>query len=93
MHGYFDQYQYFPLVITCAENDPVVMISLRHGSAHAALGADDDLEYLVRRLRHVWPDVHIHVRGDAGCGVPWMYHVSERLAIDYTFGLSANAVV
>jgi len=92
-HGYFEQYQYFPLVITCADNDQVVMLSLRHGSAHAALGADDDLEYLTGRLRQVWPNVHIHVRGDAGCGMPWMYQVCERLAIDYTFGLSANPVL
>jgi hypothetical protein len=92
-HGYFEQYQYLPLVITCADNDQVVMISLRHGTAHAALGADDDVEYLTRRLRQVWPDVHIHIRGDAGCGVPWMYDVCERLVIDYTFGLSANVVL
>jgi len=92
-HAYFDQYQYFPLLITCADNDQVVMVSLRHGTAHAALGADDDLEYLTARLRQVWPDVHIHVRGDAGYGVPWMYEVCERLGIEYTFGLSANVVL
>jgi Transposase DDE domain group 1 len=92
-HGYFEQYQYFPLVISCAENDQVVSLSLRHGTAHAALGADDDLEHLVGRLRHVWPDVHIHVRGDAGCGVPWMYNVCERLGLEYTFGLAANVVL
>jgi hypothetical protein len=92
-HGYFEQYQYLPLVITCAENDQTVMISLRHGTAHAALGADDDLEYLTHRLRAVWPNLHIYIRGDAGCGVPWMYAVCERLVLDYTFGLSANAVL
>jgi hypothetical protein len=92
-HGYFEQYQYLPLITTCADNDQVVMVSLRHGTAHAALGADDDVEYLVGRLRRVWPDVHIHVRGDAGCGVPWMYDVCERLGVEYTFGLSANVVL
>jgi hypothetical protein len=92
-HGFYEQHQYLPLVITCADNDQVVMISLRHGSAHAALGADDDLEYLVRRLRHVWPWVVIMVRGDAGFGVPRMYTVADRLSIDYTFGLSANRVL
>jgi Transposase DDE domain group 1 len=92
-HGYFGQYQYFPLVVTCADNDQVVMVSLRHGTAHAALGADADLEYLVNRLRQAWPDVHIHVRADAGCGVPWMYAACERLGIEYTFGLSANQVL
>jgi hypothetical protein len=92
-HGYFDQYQYFPSFITCADNDQVVMLSLRPGSMHAALGADDDLEYLVQRLRQTWPGVHLHVRGDAGYGVPWMYAVCERLSIDYTFGIGANNVL
>lgn len=92
-HGYFEQYQYLPLIISCADNDQIVMVRLRHGTAHAALGADDALEYLVRRLRQVWPDVHLHVRGDAGCGVPWMYEVCERLGLEYTFGIAANAVL
>jgi DDE family transposase len=92
-HGYYEQHQYLPLVVTCADNDLIVMVSLRHGSAHAALGADDDLEYLVRRLRAAWPGVQIEVRGDAGFGVPWMYDVSERLGLIYTFGLSSNTVL
>jgi hypothetical protein len=30
-HGYFDQYQYFPAFITCADNDQTVVLSLRPG--------------------------------------------------------------
>jgi len=89
-HGYFDQYQYFPSFITSPDNDQVVVLSLRHGSAHAALGADDDLEFLVQRLRRAWPDIRICVRGDAGYGMPWMYAVCERLNIEYLFGIAAN---
>src|SRR5262249_45815162 len=92
-HGYYDQNQYLPLVITCADNDQFVMLSLRPGNVHAALGADDDLEYLVTRLRQVWPDVVLHFRGDCGFGVPAMYEVCERFRVSYTFGLSANAVL
>lgn len=92
-HGFYEQYQYLPLLISCANNDQVVLASLRFGTAHAALGADDDLEYLVRRLRAVWPAVQIEVRGDAGFGMPWMYAVCERLGLTYTFGLSSNAVL
>jgi hypothetical protein len=92
-HGYFDQYQYFPLTFSCAETKQILWTSLRPGNVHAALGADDDLEYIVNRLRAAWPDVHIHVRGDAGCGVPWMYAVCERLQLDYTFGIAANATL
>ncbi len=92
-HGYFDQYQYFPIFITCAENDLFVMMALRPGSVHASLGADDDLIYLVNRLRKTWPDVRIHVRGDAAYGVPAMYEACESLGVTYTFGLAANVVL
>jgi Transposase DDE domain group 1 len=81
------------LVITCADNDQLVMLALRPGNVHAALGADDDLAYLVARLRRAWPDVALHFRGDCGFGVPDMYDVCERLRVSYTFGLSANAVL
>lgn len=92
-HGFYDQYQYLPLIISCAETKQVLWCALRPGNVHAALGADDDLEYIVRRLRAAWPDVVIHVRGDAGFGMPWMYAVCERLDLPYTFGLSANKVL
>lgn len=89
-HGFYDQHQYLPVVITCAETDHVALVGLRHGTAHPALGVDDDLRYLVGRIRERWPDVEIHVRGDCGCGVPWMYDVCEELRVTYTFGLAMN---
>jgi hypothetical protein len=92
-HNYYDQNQYLPLLITCADNDQLVTLFLRHGSAHAALGADDDLAYLVGRLRRVWPDVVITARADAAFGIPDMYDACECLNILYTFGLTANRVL
>jgi hypothetical protein len=62
-------------------------------TAIAALRADDDLAYLVTRLRQVWPDVVLDFRGDCGLGVPGMYEVCEGLSVLYTFGLSTNAVL
>jgi Transposase DDE domain group 1 len=90
-HGYYEQYQYLPIVITCAENDMVVLVGLRHGTCHASLGADNDLRYLMGRLRVVWPDVQIHVRGDSGLGVPMMYDVCQQLRLTYTFGIGMNS--
>jgi hypothetical protein len=90
-HGYYDQYQYLPIVITCAENDMVLLVGLRHGTCAASLGVDNDLRYLVGRLRAVWPDVHIHVRGDSGFGVPLMYNVCRELWLSYTFAIGMNS--
>ena len=81
------------MVISCAETKQILWPAVRPGNVHAALGADDDLEYLVHRLRAAWPDVVLHVRGDAGLGMPWMYAVCERLQLFYTFGLATNAVL
>jgi hypothetical protein len=92
-HGYYDQYQYLPRVITCAENDRVVMAALLFGTAPPSLGLVDDLEYLVGRLREVWPDVHISIRADSGFAVPSVYAGCEQLDICYTIGLKMNAVL
>ena len=92
-HGYYKQYQYQPRVITCAENDQVVMLCLLFGTAHAALGAEDDIAYLVERLRRVWPDVDIELRADSGFAVPRMYEACEQLRIWYTIGLKMNPVL
>src|SRR5512147_3124093 len=89
-HGYYDQYQYLPIVITCAENDLVLLVGLRHGTCHASLGADNDLRYLMGRLRAVWPDVHVHVRGDTRLGVPLMHDVCRELRLSYTFGIGMS---
>lgn len=92
-HGYYDQYQYQPRVITCAENDQVVMAALLFGTASPTLGAADDLEHFVARLRAVWPDVRITIRADSGFATPRFYEACERLRLDYTIGLKINAVL
>jgi hypothetical protein len=92
-HGYYEQYQYLPLVVTCAETDQIVLLSLRHGTAVASLGTDDDLAYLVNRVRAVWPNVRIRVRGDCGFGVPILHELCTHLDVLYTFGQAANAVL
>ncbi len=89
-HGHYEQYQYLPIVITCAENDMVLLVGLRHGTCEASLGVDNDLRYLMGKLRAVWPDVQVHVRGDSGLGVPLMYDVCQELRLSYTFGIGVN---
>jgi hypothetical protein len=89
-HAYYDQYQYLPIAVTCAENDLPLLVGLRHGTCEPWLGVDNDLRYLMARLRAVWPDVHVHIRGDSGLGVPRMYDVCRELGLSYTFGIGVN---
>lgn len=92
-HGFYDQYQYLPIAITCAENDAVVLVGLRHGTCPAYLGVDDDLRLVAARIRARWPDVEICIRADSGFGVPLMYQVCEELGLSYTIGLKMNATL
>ena len=89
-HGYFGQYQYFPLIVSEPTTRHVFLAWLRPGTVHAALGAEDDLMRVVNALRKERPDIVVHVRGDAAFGVPWMYEVCEQNGLLYTFGFSTN---
>ena len=92
-HGFYEQYQYLPRGITCAENDQVVMLALLFGTAPPSLGLADDLGYLVGRIRAVWPDVRLTLRADSGFAAPAVYEACEELRLDYTIGLPMNAVL
>ena len=48
-NAYYDENQYLPIVITCAENDLTLLVGLRHGTCEPSLGVDNDLRYLVGR--------------------------------------------
>lgn len=90
-HGFYGQYQYLPRVITCAENDLVLAVCLLHGTAHPTLGIQDDLAYVVGRLRQAWPGVRIHLRADSGFGSPITYEACEQWNLEYTVGMGMNA--
>lgn len=89
-HGYYDQHQYFPLIISEPTSRHVFLAWLRPGAVHASLGADDDLKRVVAPLRQASPDIRIHVRGDCGFGLPRMYECCEESGLSYTFGIATN---
>lgn len=92
-HGYYGQYQYSPLLITEPTTRHVFLAWLRFGTAHASLGADEDLQMVVDALRAERSDIEIHLRGDCGFGIPRMYDACETQKtqpIRYLLGLSTN---
>ena len=62
-YGYYNQYQYLVIAITCDENGWVVLPALLYGTA---LGAREDLQCIVEVLREKFPDFLIRVRTDSG---------------------------
>lgn len=90
-HGFYNQYPYLVRVITCAENDLVALPVLLFGSAHASLGADEDVTRVIAKLREKFPNVKVHVRADSGFATLRMYEALERLpGVSYSIGFPMN---
>jgi hypothetical protein len=92
-HGYFDQYQYFPLFVFDGETGFPFAAWLRPGTVHASGGAVSTLRRIVQALRAAWPEVLILVRGDTGMAVPEVYAFCETEGLLYVFGYGSNEVL
>jgi hypothetical protein len=92
-HGYYDQYQYLPLLVFDGVSGFPLAAWLRPGTVHASCGAVQTLQEIVQQLRAVWPDLLILVRGDSGFAIPAMYEFCEREGLLYIFGFGTNAVL
>jgi hypothetical protein len=92
-HGYFEQHQYFPLLVFEGGSGFPLACWLRPGTVHASCGAVEVLRPIVQALRAAWPAVRIVLRADNGLAVPGVYDYAEREGLEYVLGYAANAVL
>jgi Transposase DDE domain group 1 len=92
-NGYYEQYQYFPMLIFEGNSGMPLGAWLRPGTMHAGCGATDMLISIVDRLRAHWPQIEISVRGDAGLAVPELYEYCADQGLLYAFGYATNKVL
>ena len=90
-HGYYDGYCFLPLYVFCGSR--LLVAYLRPADSDPARHTAAILKLLARRLRKVWPDVQITLRGDSGfCRwrlMRWCDHNDVR----YILGLARNRVL
>lgn len=93
-NNFYKENIYQVRVITCAENDAIVLPVLLYGTAHVALGAAEDLARVIQLLHRKFPDLHITVRADAGFAVPEMYRVLDSLRnVTWSIGYQMNSLM
>lgn len=92
-HGYYEQHQYFPLLVFEGHTGFPLACWLRPGVAHGSWGAVAILEGIVQQLRAAWPEVQIRVRADSGLAVPAVYEFCEEHHLGYAIGYGGNAVL
>ena len=92
-HGYYDQHQYLPQIITERTTQHAFFAQLRFGSMHPARGADECLQLVTDPMRQERSDIEIHVRADSGHASPVVYEFLEYKGFSYVIGLQGNAVL
>ena len=90
-HGYYDGYCFLPLYVFCGSQ--LLVAYLRPANIGADHHAAAILKLLVTRLRQVWPNVRITVRGDSGFCRWRMMRWCDRHDVRYLLGLARNAVL
>ena len=88
-HGYYKAYCYLPLYIFCGES--LLCARLQTSDIDAAAGTVEEVGRIVERIRQVWPDVKILVRGDGGFCREHIMIWCEDNDIDFLFGLPKNS--
>ena len=87
-HGYYKAYCYLPLYIFCGEH--LLCARLRTAQNDAAAGTVEEVARIVQRVREVWPDMKILVRGDSGfCREDIMIWCEDN-DVDFLVGLAKN---
>ncbi|NQU74758.1 MAG: IS1380 family transposase [Planctomycetes bacterium] len=90
-HGYYDEYCFLPLYVTCGQQ--LLVAYLRPANIDAALHSRAILRLLVTRFRQVWPNARIILRADSGFCRWRMMRWCDRQGVDYILGLAKNAVL
>lgn len=87
-HGYYRDYCFLPLYIFCGDH-PLLAL-MRPADIDASTGAVKHLDRIVKRIREVWPNVEIVIRGDSGFCREHIMRWCEDNRVEYVIGLAKN---
>ena len=90
-HGYYDGYCFLPLYVFCGSQ--LLVAYLRPANIDASHHTAAILKLVAARLRQVWPDVGITLRGDSGFCRWKLMRWCDSNDIRYVLGLARNAVL
>ncbi len=90
-HGYYRHYCFLPLYVFCGGH--LLVALLRPANIDPARHARAVTKLLVERIRQVWPNVKITIRGDSGFCRWKLMRWCEKHGVDYVFGIGRNKVL
>ena len=92
-NAYHDEYCYMPLYIFEGQTGKLVTSILRPGKRPNGKEIRSIFKRVIKRIRAVWPNVGILLRGDSHFATPEMYSWCDKHNIHYILGLSKNSIL
>ncbi len=90
-HGYYGNYCYLPLYVTCGQH--LLVAQLRTSDKDASAGSLEVFQWLVKRIRERFPQTSIIFRGDSGFTrdaiMAWC-ELDDTVDVYYLLGLAKN---
>src|SRR4051794_38853708 len=92
-NSHYGERCFLPIHVYDTATGRPVAVLLRPGKTPSGEEILDRLRRLVRRIRRLWPDTRLTLRGDSHYGRPAVMAWCEANGLAYIFGLSGNAVL
>lgn len=92
--SHYQHYCYLPLLVFEGVSGKFITAALRPGKRPKGVENAAIMRRVLKRLRQVWPDTHIVLRGDGHFSNPELMALTLNDPLtDFIFGLSGNAVL
>jgi hypothetical protein len=89
-NAYYDEYCYMPLFVFEGTSGKLITSILRPGKRPDGKETSAIIKRIIQRIRRIWPNVGILIRGDANYASPRFYSWCEQHNVHYIIGVKVN---
>ena len=92
-NGFYGQFMYNELFFHDGHTGQIIVPILRPGSSHSNKWYVAILKRVIKKIRHVYPELRIIIRADSGFGCAPFYALADTYELEFVMGLSSNEVL
>jgi hypothetical protein len=92
-NGYYGHFMYNELFFHDGDTGQIIVPVLRPGNSHSNKWYVAILKRVVKRIKKVYPEMEIVIRGDSGFSCASFYQLADDMNLMFTLGLSSNEVL
>lgn len=89
-NGYYGHFMYNELFFHDGDTGQIIVPVLRPGNSHSNKWYVSILKRVVIKIREVYPEMEITIRGDSGFSCPAFYQLAEDFSLFFALGIASN---